>query len=148
MKKILLLLVLVTNLVFARTYEEFYSALEKDDVSYIENLIKTKKLDMSLDNLLLESTRRNSKEIIKLLIKKGANIEVKDDENWTPLMCAAHFNSKEVVELLLEKGANIEAKDNEGETALIRAAYNDSKEVTKLLIKKGANINEKNNNEN
>ncbi len=118
MKKILLLLVLVTNLVFSVTYEELDNALKKDDVSYIKNLIKTKELNMSLDDLVLETAKNNSKEVTELLLEKGANIEATNNEGLTALMRAASNNSKEMAELLIKKGANKNVRNSEGKGLL------------------------------
>lgn len=52
-----------------------------------------------------------NKELAELLIKKGADVNVKDKWDSTPLHYAAYYGGKEIVELLVNNGANIEAKD-------------------------------------
>lgn len=60
-------------------------------------------------------------DVVKALIKAGADIEARNAEMLTPLMKAALVNVDNVVEVLLDEGADIDAQDNEGETALLKA---------------------------
>jgi ankyrin repeat protein len=63
--------------------------------------------------------------VVKLLLKKGADVESKDSRGRTPLSWAAEKGHEEVMELLLEKGADVESKDTEyGQTPLSWAAEN------------------------
>ena len=82
-------------------------------------------------------------ELMDWLIAQGADINVKDEYNRTPLHYHAQVNDIERVTLLLEKGADIEAIAEYDETPLHAAGY--FPEVTALLIAKGANIKAKNN---
>ena len=43
--------------------------------------------------------------IVKLLVEKGAELESKDNNGQTPLLCAARWGCEGVVKLLVEKGA-------------------------------------------
>lgn len=90
-------------------------------------------------------------EIVDLLIKHGADIEARDEEEATPLIRAAAFGQTGIVRALLDHGANVGAKDKYGNTALIAAACEcavvDMPETLpsmKLLLEKGADVNAKN----
>ena len=84
------------------------------------------------------------KEIVELLIAKGADVNAKDKFGDTPLHDAAMRDQKEVAELLIANGADVNAKqDNYGMTPLHRAAVWDHEEIAKLLISEGANVNAK-----
>ena len=80
-------------------------------------------------------------ELMDWLIAKGADINVKDEYDRTPLHYHAQVNDIERVTLLLEKGADIESKAAYDETPLFGAGYHP--EVTALLIAKGANVKAK-----
>ena len=80
-------------------------------------------------------------ELMDWLIAQGADINVKDEYDRTPLHYHAQVNDIERVTLLLEKGADIESKTAYDETPLLGAGYHP--EVTALLIAKGANVKAK-----
>jgi len=80
------------------------------------------------------------KEIVALLIKRGANVDGnKAMNNTTPLIWAACFGSLDVVKLLVEAGADTEAKTDTGTTALAFATQRDHFHVVQYLLSKGAN---------
>ena len=89
----------------------------------------------------VKSNKELSKEIIELLIAKGADVNAKRDDGETPLHQAADNGHKEVVELLIAKGADVSAKTDNGVTPLHQAAYKGHKEIAEILIDKGANVN-------
>lgn len=80
-------------------------------------------------------------ELMDWLIAQGADINVKDEYDCTPLHYHAKVNNVERVALLLERGADIEAQDKYENTPLHFAEYN--AEVAQLLIEKGADVNAK-----
>ena len=82
-------------------------------------------------------------ELMDWLIAQGADINVKDEYDRTPLYYHAQVNNVEKVALLLEKGADIEAQDKYKNTPLHFAEYN--AEAAQLLIEKGADIKAKDN---
>ena len=82
-------------------------------------------------------------EIVEFLVKKGANVNLCDEEGKTPLMWASWAGRTEIVEFLIKNGADISAEDKFGETALFKASRNKNPNITILLLKHGANINHK-----
>lgn len=84
-------------------------------------------------------------EIVKFLIEKSADINMRIEKGGqTPLM-AAIVGRDEIAKLLIEKGADVNIKDNAGWSPLTWASATNHAEIAKLLIEKGAHINEKNN---
>ena len=60
--------------------------------------------------------------IIEALLKRGANVNLRDQETGeTPLMFAARYSTAQVVRALLEAGADPIAKSKQGKTALAMA---------------------------
>ena len=86
---------------------------------------------------------RDYKEIVELLIAKGADVNAKQVDGMTPLHNAAVRRHKEVAELLIANGADVNAKGGTGDTPLHNAANNAYKDVVELLIAKGADVNAK-----
>lgn len=84
-------------------------------------------------------------EMVKLLVKEGANIETKSKYGNTPLICAAHHGETEVVRFLLEQGADIKAVGRHGNTALLSAAHAHHTDTVDLLISYGADVYVRNN---
>ncbi|KAI4491033.1 hypothetical protein M0802_010536 [Mischocyttarus mexicanus] len=73
--------------------------------------------------------------IIKLLIDKGANVNIKDKYGCTPLH---YLRNISVAKCLVENGADIHAKNNDGDTPLHAAAHF---LIVEYLIEKGADVN-------
>ena len=83
------------------------------------------------------------KEIVELLIAKGADLNAKGGiiDGTTPLHESASNGHWEVAEVLIAKGADVNAKQENGRTPLHTASHNGHKEVVELLISKGADLN-------
>ncbi|KAF0247509.1 MAG: ankyrin repeat protein [bacterium] len=106
--------------------------------------------DISGKTALMEGSRKGYKEIVRLLLDKGADVNNHDSYNGnTALIYAAIYGQTEIAEMLLKKGANVNAKSHEYQTALIVACQPSiyscepgNIETLKLLIKNGASIND------
>ena len=88
-------------------------------------------------------TLNNRENIIKLLVKKGANIESKTVAGWTPLTKACSLGIPEFVEIFLRKGADINASDNTGFTPLSAACQNGWHDIVLLLFDTSNELREK-----
>lgn len=80
-------------------------------------------------------------EVITILVKAKADINLTDYNTQTPLMYAARKKHVEGIKLLLESKANIESKDRKGFTALHWVAKKDCLAGTQLLLDKKADVN-------
>lgn len=93
--------------------------------------------------LLYVSVEKDLLEIVKLLIKRGADINVKSDKSATVLHAACLSGCYQMLKFLLENGANtdINSVNADGATPLYIAARNGDYKVIKLLLDCGADPN-------
>jgi len=101
------------------------------------------KEDKNGDFALILSCKRDIYELAALLIQKGAQVDIQDnnDSLFTPLLHACERNLIDIVRLLLDNGAQIDHVSDEGLSSLQIACKYGYKELAQLLISKGANIN-------
>jgi ankyrin repeat protein len=98
------------------------------------------------NTILINACKRYDNDFIKLLIDKGADVNIKNDINDTALIWACNNNRNiEIIQLLLNKGADVNIQSlNIGTTALLCACSNDDTEIIKLLLDNDAELNVKN----
>ena len=77
-------------------------------------------------------------QVVKVLVEKGANVNLTDDRNSAALNIAALREHISVVEYLLDNGAEINNKGENGNTALSYVVSDGNLELFELLIKRGA----------
>jgi ankyrin repeat protein len=63
----------------------------------------------------------NCGDIVKLLISRGANVNLANSVGNTPLMLAARMGLADVVRLLLDAGADLYQEDTAGESVVDHA---------------------------
>lgn len=91
--------------------------------------------------LLHVATLRNRKDVVDLLLSKGADLESKDQFNVTPFLLACQ-HSHEMIPFLLGRGADINAVYRADAHALHAAAAQGNVEALKALLDRGLNIEE------
>lgn len=117
-------------------------ALSNANERLVEILIdKTSNVNSALLFYMSNSYRINLK-IVRLLIEKGADVNVMDTNGWTPLHWALKRGYDMGVKLLLSNNANVYIKNKMGMTALDFAKFNKSYEIRRLFkkISKGRSI--------
>lgn len=77
-------------------------------------------------------------------VYESDDIDARDADGETALLCATRLGIKSIVQMLVEKGANIEITDKHGNTPLIIAAKQKLVDIFDYLISKSANINAQN----
>ncbi len=83
-------------------------------------------------------------EIVKMLIEVGANVNISDFDNNSPLHVACSWSNYDIFSkiamLLIEVGAEINLVDKKGRNAL-EFASNRSQEISLLLLEKNSEVN-------
>ncbi|KAF4501823.1 ankyrin repeat domain containing protein [Fusarium agapanthi] len=111
------------------------------DLSSLEDAVSYLRLDMA--------SMGGNVKIMPLLLASGADVELRNEEGWSPLMVAAERGHDEamalllnIVERLLNAGADPNAQDEaESLTAISWAAESGHEDVVKLLLERGAGPN-------
>ena len=84
---------------------------------------------------LITAIQANDLPAVKESLEKGAEVNARNNDGWTPLMLAAGKSSTpEIVTLLLDKGAEVEARDKDGSTPLLIAAGKSTTRRTDPLV--------------
>uniref|UniRef100_A0A667XN04 Kinase D interacting substrate 220 n=1 Tax=Myripristis murdjan TaxID=586833 RepID=A0A667XN04_9TELE len=125
--------------------QSLFSYVEEENLAAVKaHLDKFKEVDSRGDNgltPLMVAAEQGSLEIVRELIRRGANVNLDDVDCWTALISAAKEGHIDVVRELLENNANLEHRDMGGWSALMWAAYKGRTTVAHLLLEKGANPN-------
>ena len=89
----------------------------------------------------MAASQGGHKDVVRLLIQSGADVDSRDNCGCTPLMPASHAGYLDVVRLLLESGAVADSFDNYGWTPLMSALQGGHMDVVHLLLRSGAAVN-------
>ncbi|CDH48994.1 nacht and ankyrin domain protein [Lichtheimia corymbifera JMRC:FSU:9682] len=74
------------------------------------------------------------------LLKRGANVNARDNMSWTPLHETACQGSTAIARLLIQHGADVNFPGYRGSTALHRASATGYTELVQFLLESGANV--------
>jgi ankyrin repeat protein len=80
-------------------------------------------------------------DVVALLLKRGANINIVDNSGDTPLITASMHNKNNVIEVLVAAGADVRRPGTYGHTPMHWAAMNGDSGIARLLLEHGANVN-------
>ncbi len=119
--------------------------LEKGNVADINQ----KYPDLQEATLLHIAVMEDNSDLLKLLLEKGAQVNVKDKEDKTPIDLAAEKGKTALLKVFLEKGnvADINQKytgRNDDATLLHIAVMEDNSDLLKLLLEKEAKVDSMN----
>jgi ankyrin repeat protein len=85
---------------------------------------------------------RNGESMVRLLLERGAKIDLQTAAGYRPLHMAVTGRSLATIRLLLDAGADIDAGGSHNASALIMAARTlYSAEIVQLLLERGASVN-------
>lgn len=90
---------------------------------------------------LEKAVEAGNEEAVRLYLACGAEVDARDERDWTPLMISSFNGNEHLAMLLIQYGAKVHAQDKNGYTPLHWAAFQGYDKVVDLLIDKGANVN-------
>ncbi|AXK61157.1 ankyrin repeat domain-containing protein [Candidatus Chromulinivorax destructor] len=128
---------------------DLYQATSKNDLAKISSLIRGFGANVNYIYLnghhatssLHIAVQSNFIEAVKLLVECGANINIKDSNQMTPLYEA---KSKEMIQVLIDLKADVNCKEQQGLTPLhylSSCGHQDQLEMIRLLVRAGSDIN-------
>ncbi|KAL6214786.1 hypothetical protein ACLB2K_014218 [Fragaria x ananassa] len=98
---------------------------------------------LRFDDVLLRAARLDDVHGLKSCLAEGAEVNVRDQNGWTPLHRAAFKGRIECVKVLLNHGAQLDVVDNAGYMPLHCAVEAGHVQVALLLVAHGARANVK-----
>jgi ankyrin repeat protein len=96
-----------------------------------------------IDLELRVAARENNLPEVSRLLSVGADVNVKDDNGWTPLHWASNQGHVQVFKELVDHGADIDAEDPDGWTPLHWACFKSNVALVNELLSRGANTEAK-----
>lgn len=128
------------------SYFDFMWDLPTDELALALASTDVNKPDEVGDHFLTIACRRLQVNSVRLLITCGANVNVRNSQQDTPLLCAidvvAHNPAAayEIVSLLLDAGAKLETRGYMDKTPFLKACSRDDLEMLKLLVSRGCDV--------
>lgn len=139
--------------------KQFFDALDDNNIDIVNDLIArgvnvNAKNEIGRSALLIAITKKlyvekkNYTDIIKLLIKSGADVNEIDRHKVSLLMKAIeNDNDKDIIDILIKAGADVNKLDKYDNTALMISSRRNDIDITKMLIEAGADVNKVNKND-
>jgi cytohesin len=130
--------------------EKLHAAAEAGDIAALRTILdshREKPSQQALSKALLRQAWRDSREeVVRLLVRAGADIEARDaSDHMTPVMIAANAGAERCVGALIDLGADVNAPPArglpyEGLGALHLACSRGYSNVVERLIQAGADV--------
>jgi hypothetical protein len=114
-----------------------FGAVVKNDISFIRALLDNYNLlDIKNDDgygILSYAVLKNRPDIVRFMIRRGANLNETNSNKETPLIIASRRNNLEIVQILARSGCNINHQDSFGHSSLDKAKINQNSKMHHYL---------------
>ena len=98
----------------------------------------------TFNTALMVAVKNNQEEAVEFLLSKGADANIKDENQDAPISLAIIQNNCNMVRLLLDAGADVNIRNAYENTPLILAAIQNNSNIVNSLLNEGADIDAKN----
>lgn len=124
-------------------------AIKVGDIESLKEMLDCG-LDVNSKNyeisLLSFASFKGNEEMVKMLMERGADVNLKSEVGSTALINSARSGNKTILEMLINNGADVNAQESDGRTALMYAAWGNRTEIFKMLLAAGADVSLKDKN--
>jgi ankyrin repeat protein len=139
---LLLFILFLSGIVSAGVYQDMEEALISGDtpsaIKLVNRGVDVNTVDIAGNTLLMQSVRRDNKELFEFLLQRRARMNVRNRNGETALSLAAFLGNIAFAQRLVDAGAEV---NSYGWSPLAYAAFNGHVEIVELLLKRGAEIN-------
>ncbi len=88
---------------------------------------------------LAKAARAGDLQAVRVLLKSGADVNVRSGDGSTPLLWAVHGSNIEIARVLIAAKATVDAANDYGITPLLHASRTGNAAMVELLLQSGAN---------
>jgi hypothetical protein len=81
------------------------------------------------------------RDLVDLLINRGADVDARNHRQDTPLHWACQFGDRVIVQRLIQAGCNVHARETQAQTPIFMAVSAGQVEIVQLLIRSGSSVN-------
>ena len=93
------------------------------------------------ESALLNATENNHREVIEILLDKGAHTDDADNHGKTPLLASVATKNLPLTTRFIKEGSNLDKQNIWGQTALHLSIQKGADKITETLLNAGANPN-------
>jgi ankyrin repeat protein/L-ascorbate metabolism protein UlaG (beta-lactamase superfamily) len=141
------ILIMLTVFIMPALAADIHEAAKTGDLQKVQELVKA---DPDMVNLkdnsgrtpLHWAARNDHLNVVKFLVKNGADVNAEDKRGIIPLYYSVWLGENyEIAECLVNSGADINSKRN-SQSLLFLASRDGKEKIAELLVKKGADLNQ------
>lgn len=141
---VFLLSIVSTEVWSTNTGSELINAADKGNISLVKKILDTQRIDQEeLNAAFLAAVKKGHAAAVERFLQAGVDVNLRADDDYTPLMRSARDGRDQAVEILLAAGADVNAASEEGGTALMMAAEKDRRKAIDLLLAAKAEVSAK-----
>jgi len=144
MRKILLITILALFAIAgcAPNMDDLFQAIEEDNIEKVEEILKSdldlRNVDKEKNPLRYAAIEYRKKELTKLLLKYGADVNVELDDG--KYIVFPFLFDKDMVEFMIDYGVDFNVYNSEGQAPIHLLAEYKGAEIIKILAENEANI--------